>query len=98
MSCRRSPLGSGLRVVVLGQAFDLLDVEDGVSLHERDFALDVLAVVVGFGLGEAVGIDDERAMLALADLGVEFGGLLVGHPDIGGVTLGHGFAPQQTGY
>jgi hypothetical protein len=32
-----------LRVVVIGQPVDLLDVEDRVALEERDLALDVLA-------------------------------------------------------
>ena len=29
----------GLRIEMLGQAFDLLDVKDAVAFHERDFAL-----------------------------------------------------------
>ena len=48
-----------------GQAFALLGVEHGVALHEGDFALDLLALVVGLGAGDAVGIDDELAVLAL---------------------------------
>ena len=38
-----SKRGAGLRVVVIGQPVDLLDVEDRVALEERDLALDVLA-------------------------------------------------------
>ena len=73
-------LTSGHAVVVLGQAFDLLDVEDGVALHEGDLALDLLAGVVVLGFGDGVRVDDERAFLALADMGVELGRLLEGHP------------------
>ena len=59
----------GLRVVVRGQAVDLLDVEDGVALQERDLALDLLAGRrVGFGARDLVGVDDKRALLALADM------------------------------
>lgn len=56
---------------MLGQAVDLLDVKHRVALHERDFALDFVAIVAGLGLVDAVGIDDERAVLALAHLAAE---------------------------
>jgi hypothetical protein len=47
---------------VPGQAFDLLDIEDGVALHEGDFALGFLAgLAVGFGARDPVGIDDNLA-------------------------------------
>ena len=63
----------GLRVVVLGQAVDLLDVKNGVALHERDRALALLAGVrVGLGADDLVGIDDKTAVLALADMGFKF--------------------------
>ena len=88
-------LGFGLDGVVIRQAFDLLHIKDGVSLHERDVPLHVFALVIGFDPREAIGVDHERAMLALSDLGVEFGRLLVGHPDTRCVTLLHRFAPKQ---
>jgi hypothetical protein len=71
------------RVVVRRQALDLLDVEDGVGLQERDLALDVLAILVGLGALEPVGVDDGGAVLALCPhLGVEYlscsGGSFVG--------------------
>ena len=69
-----------LRVVVLGQAFDLLDVEHRVAFQERDLALDLLAFGVLLGAREGVGIDDQRALLALADVGVQFERLLERHP------------------
>jgi hypothetical protein len=54
-----------------GQAVDLLDVKDGVSLHEGDGVLALLAgLVVGFGAGDFVGINDKTSLLALADMGV----------------------------
>jgi len=49
----------GLGVVVLRQAFDLLDVEHGVALHERNLALDLAAFAVVLSLDDGIGIDDE---------------------------------------
>ena len=70
----RQGQGRGLRlgVVVRGQAFALLGIEHGVALEEGDFPLGLLALVVGLGAGDAVGIDDQLAMLALADIAAEF--------------------------
>ena len=48
-----------------GQAVDLRDVEHGVGLEERSLALDVVAVRIGFLLGEAVGEDDMAPCSAL---------------------------------
>lgn len=56
--------GFGFRVVVRGQAFNLLDVKDGVALHEGDFAplrLPLLALLLageGAGIGGAEGWGD----------------------------------------
>ena len=48
------------RMEVRGQAVDLLDVEDGIALHERDFPLQLLpARLVNLGPADAVGIDDQ---------------------------------------
>ena len=58
--------GLGLHIVALGQALDLLHVEHGVGLHERDFALFGRAVLLFFGLGEGVGIDNRIAALAFS--------------------------------
>jgi hypothetical protein len=56
---------------VLAQAVDLLNVKDGVSFHERDGAFALLAgLVVGFGAGDFVGINDKTSLLAFADMGV----------------------------
>jgi hypothetical protein len=38
--------GLCLRIVVFQHAVDLFDVEHGVTLHVRDFALDILAGLV----------------------------------------------------
>src|SRR6266496_2308989 len=66
----------GLRVINFRQAFDLLDVENGVSLEEWDFPVDFVAsLFVGFLSGDAVRVDDERAFLALANMGVKLHGL-----------------------
>ena len=84
MRATGSSVGGGLRVVDFGQAVDLLDVEDGVTLHVRDFPLDILAgLLVVLGARDAVGVDHERAFLALADVRVEFERLAEGHPDGG---------------
>lgn len=72
--------GLGLGVVVLGQAFDLLDVKDAVALHERDFALFLAPIVLLFGLGDGVGIDHQIAAFALPDVRAKLLGLPERHP------------------
>jgi hypothetical protein len=63
-----------------GQAFALLGVENGVTLQERNFAFGLLAIVTGFGAGDAVGVDDQLATLALADIAAELLRLFEGQP------------------
>ena len=87
--------GVGGRVEMRRQAFDLLAVENGVALHEGDFALDLLAVVAGLGARDLVGIDDKRAVLALLHLRAQFLRLPVGHPDRADEALKLGLAPQH---
>ena len=91
------PLGHllGGRVVVLGQTVDLFDVEHRVALHERDRDLALLAVVVGLGLAELVGIDHGLTFGAPADLAPELLRLPVGHPDRGRVAAGDTGRPEQ---
>ena len=61
----------GFRVVDFWQPFDLLDVENGIAFHVRDFEFDILAgLVVALGASDGIGIDHKRAFLALADVGV----------------------------
>jgi hypothetical protein len=85
-----------LGVVMRGQAVDLLHVKGRVGLHERDLPLDLLpAVRLGLGLGEGVGIDDQRAVFALAHLRAQLLRLLVGHPDRARKPLFEGGTPQQ---
>lgn len=86
--------GGGL-VEMLGQAVDLLGIEQGVAFEERNLAFDFVAVVVGSGLADIVGIDDERAVLALADLPAMLGRLAIRHPDRRGVAPGDCLAPQH---
>ena len=78
-----------------GQAFALLGIEYGVTLHEGDFALALLALVVGLGAGDAVGIDDELAALAFPHMAAELQRLFEGEPERGGVAFGHGCRPQH---
>jgi hypothetical protein len=70
-----------------GQSVALLGVEYGVTLHVGDFPLGLLALGVGLGAGDAVGIDHEFAGLALADMPAEFERLLEGQPQRAGVAL-----------
>jgi hypothetical protein len=61
----------GLRVVVRGQAVDLLDVEHRLSFHEWDGVLALLAGVrVGLGADNLVRVHDKASVLALAHMGV----------------------------
>jgi hypothetical protein len=71
-----------------------IDVEHGVTLEEVDIARDFDAAV-GLVARDAVRIDDERAFLALADVGAKFDGLAVGHPDRCGEALHAGRSPQR---
>src|ERR1035441_5463087 len=60
----------GSRVIDFRQAVDLLDIENGIPLKEWDFPVDFVArLFVGFLSRDAVRVDDERAFLALADVG-----------------------------
>ena len=55
-----------LGVVDVRQAFDLLDVENGIALHVWNFALDILAGrVVVLGADDGVGKDHKRALSPL---------------------------------
>ena len=78
-----------------GQAVDLFAVEHRVTLEERDFVLNVVAVGVGVGSPDAVGVNDKTAVLTLANLRAKFLRLLVGHPDWARETMLHRFAPQR---
>jgi len=84
------------RVINFRQAFDLLDVENGVPLKEWDFPVDFVArLFVGFFSLDAVCVDDKRAFLALADVRVKFRCLFKRHPDGRREVLRHGTCPQR---
>jgi hypothetical protein len=83
------------RVVNLGQALDLLDVEHRVALHERNLALDIVAITVVLGLGDSVCVHHQRALLAFADVRIQLEGLLEGHPNRGGESVLDCRAPQH---
>lgn len=57
--------GCQRRVQLGAEALDLLDVEDGIGLHEGDFAFGFFAVLARLGLGETIGKNDYRAALPL---------------------------------
>src|SRR5450631_1493997 len=87
---------SRLAVIVLRQSVDLLDVENNVTLHEGNGALAVLAAPgVRLGADDLVGINDEAALLAPADMGIQFPGLPEGHPDRRGVASLDRCRPQH---
>jgi len=87
---------SSLGVVVRGQFIDLLDVEDGIALHERDGALGIFAgLFICLGLRDLIGIDHKRAFFAFADMAAKLAGLAEGHPDRRGVSGGFGFHPKH---
>src|SRR6266567_6573763 len=82
-------------VIVLRQAVDLVDAEDGVGLHEGDLAFDLLAVSIGLGPADAVGVDDQAAGLALADTAAERERLAEGHPNRRGEAAEERLGPEQ---
>ena len=83
----------GSVVIVVGKTFDLVAVEDGVGLEERDVPFDLAAMRVDLGLRESAGIDDGRAALALADMRIKLGRLPEGHPHRRGKTPRHRLGP-----
>jgi len=91
----RRELAFGLGVVDFRKTVDLLDVEHCVVLEERDFALDILTAVVVLGARDGIGVNHERALLALADMRVQVEGLLKGHPDRRRKTLLHCAGPEH---
>ena len=60
-------------VKMAGQSVDLLGVKDRVAFHKRNFDFDVGTAVVGVRPDDLVGVDDQRAFLALAHLSAEPG-------------------------
>jgi hypothetical protein len=78
-----------------GQAFALLGIEHGVAFEKRNFPDLLLARPIRLGAGDAVGIDDQFAMLALAHIAAELKRLLEGEPEGTGITIHHGSGPQH---
>ena len=85
----------GPAVVVIGEALDLLAVEDGVGLEEGDVPFDLAAMRVDFCFGEAAGVDDGRAGFVLSHMRAEFGGLSKGHPHRRGEAARHSLRPEE---
>ena len=89
------PLCGG-RMVLRGQSFDLLDVENRVPLHERNIPLRFLAgLSVGLGAGDARSIDDKAPLLALADMGSSSRACLKVIQMGAAIALGDGLGPQH---
>lgn len=64
----RLALRGGRFALLRGQTVDLINAEDGVGFQERNCLFHGFARVVGIGAGEAVGVDDQGTVFALANL------------------------------
>ncbi len=82
-------------IVVIRQPFDLIAIKDRVGLEKRDIPLDLVAARVGFGFGEAAGVDHARAGFAFSDLGTDLTGLPIGHPQRRLETPGDTLRPEE---
>src|SRR5271165_97512 len=86
----------GFGVIDLRQTIDLLDIEDDVALQKRDLAVDFVAcLVVSLLACDVVHVHNQRAFLALADMGIQLRGLFEGHPDRSREVLRHRTGPQR---
>ena len=71
----RIKLWDGFRIPHSWQPIDLLDIEYGVTLQEREIALDLIAgFFIGLFASNRVGIDDQRALLPFTDVSVKLVG------------------------
>src|SRR5438309_5946365 len=82
-----------LRQVRRRQVLNLRSIKHGVSLEERDRALDFGPDIVSFLADDAVGVDDGGTMLALPNMRAELHSLAVGHPQWGDVAAIDGLGP-----
>ena len=95
---RPSGTGGGAVTSLVGKVLALIGVEDREPLEERDGAR---LVAVAFGppafviRREAVGIDDGRAVLALADVAAEAQGLAEGQPALADEAVLDDRAPEN---
>ena len=87
--------GVRFRGQVRGQAFALLGIGHGVAFHEGDRALALRTIFIGLAAGDAVGVDDELAMLALAHVSAQLLRLFEFQPEGTGIAFCHGGHPPQ---
>jgi len=80
-------------VVMVRQTVDLVHIEHGIRLQERDFPVDLIAIAIGFRLGEAAREHHSRAGFTLTNRGSELPRLLEGHPHRRGETPRHPLGP-----
>src|SRR3546814_11598325 len=84
--------------MAFAQAFGWCDIEQGEAVQEGN-GVRLAAALRGaglFGIGnEAVGIDDGRSLLALADIAARREGLTEGQPRLRRVARVHPGAPTQ---
>lgn len=86
----------GFRLTVtVGQALDLIDVEDGIGFQEWNAVLDIGVSLVGLGPDELVSVDHRRAAFAFADVSSQRQRLPEGHPGGPGVAPVDGLTPEQ---
>ena len=82
-------------VEVIGQSFDLVDVENSVGLQEWNSLILIFAGLgIGLGANQCIRIDDGRALLAFEDTSAKFDGLFEGHPDGSGKAVTHCRGPE----
>jgi hypothetical protein len=83
------------RMEALRQPFDLIGIEDRIGLQHPAGLVGLFAGIGGFHLfGVALVEDRDGRLLALADLGPERLGLIVGHPERRGVAAHVGNHPE----
>lgn len=78
-----------LDVLRFRQAFNLLDIKQGVPLHEVNLAIDfITGFLIGFIVHDGIGVNHKGAIFAFAHIGTQFQSLPVGHPERQGTDPG----------
>jgi len=86
------------RNIVLWKPLALVDIEHDKALEERHLPRRAILSPRRFGLGlrrEAVGVADDRALLAAPDIAARGFRLAVGEPALRAIAFGDPFGPQD---
>ena len=78
-----------------GKSLALFGIEHGIAFEEGDFPFAFLTTRVDLGALDAVGIDNQFASLAAANIAAQLQGLLEGQPMRAGIAFRHGGGPQH---